>query len=226
MKSITAIITAFIFTSLACSATVYAVEKRYVTDKLFLQLRTGPSQEFRILKALQSGEHLIFIEEDDESGYTKVKTDKDLEGWVLTRFLVNEPIAREKLILANRELDSVKSELSTLKSQNESVQSQLNNTSNQSADLQKENAELQAELERIKAISANAISLDQKNKQLSTRTQELEIRMEALTAENQQLLNDQRTTFLIYGGILVAGGIFAGLILPAFGGKKRNSGWA
>ena len=54
-----------VFALVLTSAAAQAVEKRYVTDTLWLQLRSGPSQEYRILKALQSGEHLIFISEDE-----------------------------------------------------------------------------------------------------------------------------------------------------------------
>jgi SH3 domain protein len=104
------------------TATSYAaVEKRYVGDKIWLQLRSGPGSEFRILKALPSGEHLIFREQTADKNYTKVTTDKGVEGWVLTRFLEDEPIAKEKLILSQRELAKVKAELDTLKQQTKTL---------------------------------------------------------------------------------------------------------
>lgn len=203
-----------------------AVEKRYVADTLWLQLRSGPSSEYRILKALQSGEHLIFIEEDEATGYTRVKTAKGLEGWVLTRFLLNEPIAKEKLILANREMDKLKAELSTLKSQKEELTAQVENLKSDRSGLSRSQDKLEKELKRITTISSNALALDEKSKKLTQRNQELEIQVEALTAENAQLRDDRQQTYLIYGGGLVIIGIFAGLVLPSLRGGKRSGGWA
>jgi len=203
-----------------------AVEKRYVADTLWLQLRSGPSSEYRILKALQSGEHLIFIEEDEATGYTRVKTTKGLEGWVLTRFLLNEPIAKEKLILANREMDKLKAELSTLKSQKEELTAQVENLKSDRSGLSRSQDKLEKELKRITTISSNALALDEKSKKLTQRNQELEIQVEALTAENAQLRDDRQQTYLIYGGGLVIIGIFAGLVLPSLRGGKRSGGWA
>jgi len=210
-----------LFTSIAANA----VEKRYVTDTLWLQLRSGPSQEFRILKALQSGEHLIFIEEDEASGYTKVRTDKGLEGWVLTRFLETEPVSKEKLILANRELEKIKAELETTKTQRAEFQAEVEKLKSERSGLGRENTDLEDELTRIKNISENALTLDEKVKKLTQRNQDLEIKLETLTAENESLSDHRQRTFLLYGGGLVAIGIIAGLILPSIRGRK-NSGWS
>lgn len=217
------IVLAFSLLLMAVSAS--AVEKRYVTDTLWLQLRSGPSQEFRILKALPSGEHLIFLEEDEDSGYTRVKTDKDLEGWVLTRFLEMEPVAKEKLILANRELDKVKAELDTTKAQKDEYKSEVEKLKSERSGLGRENTDLEKELERIKTISSNALALDEKVKKLTQRNQELEIQVEALTAENTQLSDNRQQTYILYGGALVIIGILAGLILPNIR-PKRSSGWS
>ncbi|MDK2776115.1 MAG: TIGR04211 family SH3 domain-containing protein [Pseudomonadota bacterium] len=212
-------------TLIISAATANAVEKRYVTDTLWLQLRSGPSQEYRILKALQSGEHLIFVEEDEATGYTRVKTDKGLEGWVLTRFLEKEPVAREKLILANRELEKVKAELETAQTQKAEFQAEVEKLKSERSGLGRENTDLEKELENIKAISSNALALDEKAKKLSQRNQELEIQVEALTTENSQLSDNRQQTYILYGGGLVIIGIIAGLILPSLRGKK-NTGWS
>lgn len=219
MKYLTSILLLILFTSAAA-----AVEKRYVNDELWLPLRTGPGQEYRIVKSLQSGEHLIFIEQLEDSDYTKVKTDKGDEGFVLTRFLVDEPVAKEKLILAQRELETVREQLQQAEQQRNELQQQLDSTSNSSESLQQQNSELQQELNRISAISENALALDEKAKKLTLRNQDLEIQVEALTAENAQLRDDNRYSYLIYGGGLVIIGILAGLILPALR-SKRSSSW-
>ena len=145
------------------SATSFAaVEKRYVSDQLHIQLRSGPGNEYRILKALPSGEHLIYLEQSEDTHYTKVNA-RGVEGWVLTRFLEDEPIAKEKLILAQRELNNVKAELNTLKQQSSELAKEKSSLSSDHSSLSREKNRLEKELNHIKEVSANAIALDSKN---------------------------------------------------------------
>jgi SH3 domain protein len=209
------------------SATSYAaVEKRYVGDKIWLQLRSGPGSDFRILKALPSGEHLIFREQTEDKNYTRVTTDKGVEGWVLSRFLEDEPIAKEKLILSQRELVKIKAELDTLKQQTDALSAEKSSLSGDRSSLTRENKKLEKELKRIKEISANALQLDSKNTKLTKRNQELEIQLETLTAENTRLKDNKERTFMIIGGGLIIFGLFLGLAVPAMRGGRKAASWS
>ena len=209
------------------TATSYAaVEKRYVSDKLWLQLRSGPGSEFRIIKALPSGEHLIFMEQTEDKNYTKVTTDKGVVGWVLTRYLEDEPVAKEKLILTQRELVKVKAELDTLKQQTRALSEEKSTLSGDRSSLVRENKSLEKELKRIKEVSANALQLDSKNTKLTKRNQELEIQLETLTADNTRLQDDKERSFMIIGGGLIILGIILGLAIPAMRGGRKSGGWS
>jgi SH3 domain protein len=203
-----------------------AVEKRYVSDKLWLQLRSGPGSDFRILKALPSGEHLIFMEETEDKNYAKVTTDKGVEGWVLTRFLEDEPVAKEKLILSQRKLVKVQAELDTLKTQSSALSQETKSLSGDRSSLTREKNTLQKELKRIKEISANALQLDSKNTKLTKRNQELEIKLETLTADNTRLKDNKERTFMIIGGGLIIIGLILGLAIPAMRGGRKAAGWS
>ena len=220
MKYVISLMIGLIFTSMAA----HAVEKRFVTDKLYIQLRSGPSNEYRILKVVQSGEHLIYIGEEGE--YTQVKTSKGIEGYVRTQYLVNEPVAKEKLILANRELDNVRAELTTARLQVKELSGELETAKSERANANRSSSELERELDRIRTISENAIALDEKARNLARAKQDLELQVSTLSAENQELQDDQSLSYLIYGGGLVIIGILGGLILPGLRGRRSNSGWA
>lgn len=203
-----------------------AVEKRYVSDKLWLQLRSGPGSDFRILKALPSGEHLIYMEQTEDKNYTKVTTDKGVEGWVLTRFLEDEPVAKEKLILSQRALVKVQAELDTLKKQTDALSKEKSTLSGDRSSLTRDKKNLEKELKRIKSISANALQLDSKNTKLTKRNQELEIQLETLTADNTRLKDGKERTFMIIGGGLIILGIILGLAIPAMRGGRKGGGWS
>ena len=209
------------------TATSYAaVEKRYVSDQLWLQMRSGPGNEFRILKTLSSGTHLIYLEMTENKKYTKVKNDKGIEGWVLTQLQVTEPVAKEKLILSERELSKVQAELNTLKEKTAALTKEKSTLSGDRSSLSREKKSLEKELKRITDISANALELDSKNIKLTKRNQELEIQLETLTADNTRLKDDKERTFMIIGGGLIILGIILGLAIPAMRGGRKGGGWS
>ncbi|MEK9766926.1 MAG: TIGR04211 family SH3 domain-containing protein, partial [Thalassolituus sp.] len=167
---------------------------------------------------------LIFIEESGD--FTHVKTDKGTEGWVRTQYLLDEPIAKEKLIFANRELDNLNAELETARKQLGELQKEVEAAKSERASTNRSNSELERELERIRTVSENALALDEKSRKLTLRNQELELQVGTLSAENQELRSDASVSYLIYGGGLVVIGIIGGLILPGLRGRRSNSGWA
>ena len=203
-----------------------AVEKRYVSDQLWLQLRSGPGNEFRILKTLASGSHLVFIEETESKNYAKVKTSKGVEGWVLSQFLVNEPVAKERLIFSQRKLKKVQAELNTLQLQAKTLTQEKSTLSGDRSSLSRDKKSLEKELKRITDISANALQLNSKNIKLTKRNQELEIQLETLTVDNTRLNDNKERTFMIIGGGLIVFGIVLGLAIPAMRGGKKSGGWS
>ena len=69
-------------------------ESAWVSDEFEITLRSGPSTSNAIQLMLKSGTELEVLERDRESGYARVRTGGGTEGWVLTRYLMNEPAAR------------------------------------------------------------------------------------------------------------------------------------
>src|SRR5262245_66422391 len=75
----------------------------YISDQFTVPLRRGPSNSHKIVNAgLPSGMPLEIISEDKEAGFTEVRTPNGTEGWVPTQYLTEEPIARDRLTVANR----------------------------------------------------------------------------------------------------------------------------
>lgn len=208
-------------------ATIYPAiaEKRYISDELWINLRSGAGNDYRILKTLKSGTHLNYIETSEDEKWTHVTTDKGLEGWVPTRFLKDEPIAFEKLILTQRELEKAKADLTELKSKHSEVKKELAETKRTASGLDKDKADAKKELEYIKKVSASAISLDKKNQDLMTQNEELKISVDTLRAENERLQNNRDVNYILVGGFLIVLGLFLGWLLPKLSGRKGD-GWA
>ncbi|MGR6872828.1 TIGR04211 family SH3 domain-containing protein [Pseudomonas sp. HK3] len=216
-------ITLFILTLLVLYPAV--AEKRYISDELWINLRSGPGNEYKILKILKSGTHLQFIEEDDANKFSKVVTDKGLEGWVPTRFIQDEPIAFEKLILTQRELAKTKTDLTELQEKYNATKKTLVETKRTAGDLSEDKSEQEKELEYIKKVSANAIGLDKKNQELVEQGEQLKITVDTLRAENERLQNSKDMNYILVGGGLILLGLFLGWLFPKLSGRGSDT-WA
>lgn len=209
------------------TAQVQIVEQeRYVSDRLALQLRSGPSSRNRIVKTLRSGNKLTVTKIDKETGYSFVRLPSGTEGWVLSRFLIEGPTANIKLQELDKQLNNLSAELKQTKQRLTAANDELKKLRKERSGFERDASKLSKELDYVKTVSANAISLDDKAKKLTTRNQELEIQVEALTVQNDELKSDIQTSYILYGGGLVFAGILAGLLLPSFRGRRSNSGWA
>ena len=93
-------------------------QTRYVTDRTIVEIRRGPSTEYLILRNLEAGERVEVLEQNEEAGYSRVRVaDQGTEGWILTRFLSAEPIARERLAVAERGLAAARERVTALEGQ-------------------------------------------------------------------------------------------------------------
>ena len=83
------------------SAAVLA-QTAYVTDEFKITLRSGESATHRILRMLPTGEQVTVLSSNPDTGYSKVRTSGGAEGFVLTRQLVDQPVARDRLAPSKR----------------------------------------------------------------------------------------------------------------------------
>lgn len=209
---------------LALAASVAGAETRYVSDQLEITLRTGTSTQNAIVRMLPSGTRLETLEVDEASGYTRVRGPNGVEGWVLTRYLMNQPAARDQLAAANSRVESLTARVADLSAQVESLREERDALGAERSGLDAELGDVQAELERIRRASASALELDKANRELRTRLAAAEQAGDGLRAEISELKrNTQRDWFLAGAGVLVLG-LILGLVLPRMR-MRRRSGW-
>ena len=209
---------------LALVSTAAAAETRYVSDQLEITLRTGTSTQNAIIRMLPSGTRLETLEVDAASGYTRVRGPNGVEGWVLTRYLMDQPAARDRLEAANSRVESLTARVAELTQQVETLRNERDALGAERSGLDAELGDVQAELERIRRASASALELDKANRELRTRLAAAEQAGDGLRAEISELKrNTQRDWFLAGAGVLVLG-LILGLVLPRMR-MRRRSGW-
>lgn len=186
----------------------------WVSDQFEITLRTGPSTSNAIQLMVQSGARLEVLERDAESGYTKVRTSGGTEGWVLTRYLMSEPSAREQLATLTAQLSDAANQGDSLESQLAAVQGEFRSATSQIQTLEREKSQLEEELANIRRTAANALSLDSQNTELRQTLADAEIQVATLEQENRALTSQSTRYWFMTGGGLVVVGIILGLWLP------------
>ena len=194
----------------------------WVSDEFEVLLRTGPSTEHAIRLTMSSGTELEVLEQDAESGYSRVRTRAGTEGWVLTRYLMAEPPARQQLERLTAQLTNANAEGSSLGSQLQAIQSQHQQATRTIETLEQSNESLQAELEEIKQSAANAISIDRQNRDLRQQLTDAEIKVSILQQENDELASQKTRNWFLAGALVLLVGIILGIWLPRIRWQRRS----
>ncbi len=209
--------------SLAASAQ----EFRYVSDKLFVPLRSGMGSSFRIThRGLPSGTKLTLLEENAEEGWSLVRTEKGKEGWVQNQYILNRPIAAQRLIAAEANMAKLSESNKTLKAELDALRADNKSLSAQLAEAQKSGQELGTELRSIKELAANTLQLNEQHQVLIQDHQLLQTERDSLTAENEQLKSNRTYQQWIYGAGIMLVGVLLTILLQARGQRKNYSEWA
>lgn len=190
-------------------------------------MRTGESSSHKITRTIPSGTRLQLISNNPQTGYSKVSLEGGKTGYVLTRQLLNEPVAREKLASAMQKLDELQAAPDQLSAKLSDLQTRHEQLQEQHKALETEKSSIEQELSGIKRTASNAIRVTNERNDLRQQVTDLTREVEQLKQENRELSNDSAQDWFIIGGGVVIAGILIGLILPHLRVQKRsrNSSW-
>lgn len=72
-----------------------AQETVIVSDHLPINVRGGPGSPHPVIAEVRSGDALLVLER--QPGYLKIRSPNGKEGWVLSRFVQDQPVAQQRL---------------------------------------------------------------------------------------------------------------------------------
>ena len=188
----------------------------YISDVISVPLRSGPTTAHRIIhRGLPSGTKLTVLAIDEEAGFTQIRTEGGLEGWVTSQYLIGEPIAPVKLAAAEKRLQSPKAETDKEREARTSIQSEYKETEANNKTLISQVQALTKELEELKRISADPINEHARNVELTQQNQLLAGQVEELSSKTRDLKDNVQLEWLLYGGALVLIGLLIGVVLKS-----------
>ena len=197
--------------------------ERYISDRLTVPLRTGPSNGHRIIhRGLPAGTRLSIIERDADSDYVRIRTARGTVGWLEEQYLTNQPIARQRLRAAEAELKRLQATLDEQTQALETLTASKGTAEQSNAQLQAQVTQLQQELEELQAISKGAVAEHAENRKLKDLNERLRNEVTDLADERDELRSNAQQRWLLTGGGLALLGLLLGVLIKA---RPRRSAW-
>jgi SH3 domain protein len=205
-----------------CAAQTAWSESAWVSDEFEITLRSGPSTSNAIQLMVGSGTELEILERDADAGYTRVRTGGGTEGWVLSRYLMTEPSAREQLQTLSGQLSSANTQGSSLNTQLSAIRGEYGTAQKRIDTLEREKGQLEKELADIKRTAANVLAINDDNSALRNQLMDTDIRVDTLEQENRELSGQTTRNWFMTGGLVLVIGIILGLWLPRIRWQRRS----
>jgi SH3 domain protein len=193
---------------LAMSGATHAAEakpnERWVSDSLNTFVRSGPTDGYRIVGTLKSGQKVELL--TTQGDYSQVRSEGGGSVWIPTSDLQSVPSPSERLPELSQQVADLTGQLKniddTWKTRVQGMQETLDTRKKLIDELEARTKDLNAQL------------VDSQSELRSTQAK--------LGDENKQVL----MRYMVYGGSIAGAGLLVGLIIPALTrGRKKNDGW-
>jgi len=209
-------------------------ETRYVADVLVITVRTGPGDEYKIIKTLKTGAAFEVLEET--GSHLKVKTSDGTEGWVLKQYVTTDTPKAIVIAGLKREVERLKAAVDKLEGERADLSSSLKTEkgmrsrdvtdlekgvrerNDRIADLTKQLKELTAKYDKLSKDSGDVVELVAERDRLAEDNTRLSAENTALTKRVERLNRRSAVYWFLAGGFVLLIGWAIGQI-----SKKRRS---
>lgn len=201
----------------------------HVRDKIYIPFRSGPSNEYRIIRFLPTGAQLEIKRPNQETieqfgaGILEdwaYGTHGDQEGWVERQYMVEDEPARMRIGDVEAELESTRDEVAALEQELAQTEDEKEELAAELSDARQRITELEADLE----AASDGFRLVQANKKLRERIQIMIDRIEQLQQRNQELAEQTKRDWFLAGSGVLFGGLILGLVLPHLRPRRKTWG--
>ena len=187
----------------------------YITDEVDIPIRSSKSFNDNIMRSAPSGAKLKILKTDSD-GWTKIKLESTT-GWVISRYLTNNPPARIELqkLKINNSTNKI-----LLKKQSLSIkrlEDDLKNLGKKNATNKISALKANAEKRHIEKTYQESLKIIYENDRLTQKNLNLQSEIALLKISNKSQIENTNRTWFLYGGILALIGIILGFIVSRIG---------
>jgi SH3 domain protein len=214
--------TALAITSTDSEITVIS-SPMYITDQFEVTMRSGTSTTNEILMILKSGEEVMLLEQDPVTQYSLVKTASGKQGYVLSRFLVDIPSARQRLTALQQSTAAMKQENISLQAKISNLEADLENQLAENDHLKTTLLTTDEELDRVSIAAENTLDIVDKNMSMESTITELKVQQTLLVDENSELKDSTKIDWFMRGAAVALVAFLIGILVTRIRWKKKSS---
>ena len=214
---LTALLSAYI------AGPVYAADVKYITDQFEVTMRSGTSTSNSIVRMLGSGEPVTVLEEDLVSQYTLVETTDNKKGYVLSRFLMDIPAARQSLQELKVSFEQQRVRIDEQSSEIAELNQSLAQEKSDNQALKKTLQASESELSEVRTAAQDTLNILEQNKQLQTVVDQLREEKAQLTEINAELNDSTKLDWFVRGGAVSLIAFVVGIVVTRIRWKKQDS---
>ena len=196
---------------------------KYITDEFEVTMRSGTSTSNSIVKMLESGAAVTVLDEDLASQYSLVQSEDGKQGYVLSRFLMDEPAARQTLAALEQRYAEQQSRLDAQADEIRGLETALAQAREDNEALKNTLRASEQELSGVRNAAANTLEILDQNKQLQSVVAQLQQEQARLVEENSELRDTTRLDWFIRGGAVSLIAFVIGILVTRIRWRKQDS---
>jgi len=208
---------------LCASNPSYALETRYITDVFEVTMRSGTSTSNSIVRMLGSGEAVTVLEEDLASQYSLVETDSGKQGYVLTRFLMEIPAAKQTLLELQESFAQQQQRLKEQAVEVAELKQKLDSERTDNGSLKSTLRASEQELAQVRTAAQDTLNILAQNEELQTVVEQLREEKAQLSETNSELSDSTRLDWFVRGGAVSLIAFVIGIVVTRIRWKKQDS---
>ena len=191
----------------------------YITDQVDIPMRKDKTFGDNIVRSLSSGSKLSILQATKD-GWTQVKYENSI-GWVISRYLSNNPPARAQLEKLKRSYNANQLLTTKQNKRNTDLEKQVKMLKNQNTELFMQISKSQAEKQHVEKIYKDALKLEHSNEKFATQVLQLKTEIQLLENNNTAMQESSSRNWFITGGLVLFFGMMIGFIFPNFANRRK-----
>jgi SH3 domain protein len=211
------------FSLVVAASALQAAEVKYVTDIFEVTMRSGTSTANSIVRLLPSGAKVTVLENDLASQYSLVETEENKQGYVLTRFLMDSPAAREILQDVRARYEQQQSLLDEQQTEIKQLTEALQQEQTDGQTLKTTLRASEQELSEVRDAAQNTLNILDQNKQLQTVVNQLREEKTLLSDSNAELSDSTQIDWFVRGAAVSLIAFIIGILVTKIRWRKKDT---
>jgi len=188
----------------------------YVKPSSEVVVRRGKGTEYKIIALVKDGSSLEVLEEDES--YARVRLPNDKEGWILSRFLSEEPPLDQLVLDLRKKNEAAAVRTAETEDELEELQAILNQTKAELSNALEQRDSAVEDYAELQQATADVVKIKTELQETKTENEELSQELAAIQLENDNLSKDKKLYWFLGG----AGVLLLGMLLGRMPGPSRR----